>query len=167
MLSCYSFENTTKTWIEAEKHCQTLHPRSHLVAIETHAEQKFIMDFRNYNTGNYEGSRNLLRERMVDCCFVSNLILRNWMRQNQILVMSFSNHIYYIILKVKTNFLLANPRPFLGIYAATKHRLMHLASMIAIEWNLQFLSCACCFTVHNILSSIVTILSGHFTRFCL
>ena len=51
MLSCYLFVNVTKNWVEAEKHCQTLHRNSHLVGIETEAEQAFLFDFRNYNTG--------------------------------------------------------------------------------------------------------------------
>ena len=49
--SCYKFENLTMNWIDAEKHCQTLHPHSHLVSIEKREEHDFIISYRNYNDG--------------------------------------------------------------------------------------------------------------------
>ena len=51
MLSCYNFSNETRTWIDAERHCVTSHPRAHLLAIENKAEEGFILSFRQHNEG--------------------------------------------------------------------------------------------------------------------
>jgi len=49
--SCYQFVNASKTWVEAEKHCQMTHQDSHLVSIETRAEMQAIIDYRSHNAG--------------------------------------------------------------------------------------------------------------------
>ena len=49
--SCYQFVNASKSWIEAEKHCQMTHDDSHLVSIETGAEMQAIIDYRAHNAG--------------------------------------------------------------------------------------------------------------------
>jgi len=49
--SCYQFVNASKTWAEAEKHCQMTHHDSHLISIETRAEMEAIVDYRTHNAG--------------------------------------------------------------------------------------------------------------------
>jgi hypothetical protein len=51
--SCYRFENQTKNWIDAEKHCQTTHPDSHLIAIETPAEMDAVITYRAHNNARW------------------------------------------------------------------------------------------------------------------
>ncbi|XP_013405924.1 CD209 antigen [Lingula anatina] len=48
-LSCYKFVNMTANWPNAEAHCQGLHPKSHLVGVETKEENEFILSYRKYN----------------------------------------------------------------------------------------------------------------------
>lgn len=61
--SCYLFENATCSWIDAEKRCQSLNPRSHLVSVDTEDEEEFLLQYRSYNAGRqrFAGSRNFFQ----------------------------------------------------------------------------------------------------------
>ncbi len=52
--SCYHFSNISDHWVNAEKHCQRLHTKAHLVAIETKEENDFLLTYRAHNEGMYQ-----------------------------------------------------------------------------------------------------------------